>query len=87
MYLTEQIDTPGLEAARAQLEELKLPEELVERLTVPVGEVRLDEVSETVRTQLVDTLTTTEGGEHVTPVFVLRIKSDTARLNVPCVGA
>ena len=79
--MTEQIDTPGLEAATAQLELLKLPVELVERLTVPVGAVRLDEVSETVTTQLVGALATTDGGEHVREVVVLwRV---TARLNVP----
>ena len=79
--MTEQTDTPALETVRAQLEELKLPVELAERPSVPVGAVRLEEVSETVRTQLVDTLTTTEGGEQATLVVVPW--SVTARLNVP----
>jgi hypothetical protein len=70
VYFTEQIDTPGLEAARAQLEELKLPVELVERLTVPVGVVRLDEVSDTVTVQLDDAPTATEAGEQTTLVAV-----------------
>jgi hypothetical protein len=81
VYLTEQTDTPGLETVRAQLEELKLPVEPVERFTVPVGAVWLEEVSETVRPQLVDALTTTDDGEHVREVIVPW--SVTARLNVP----
>ncbi len=79
--MTEQIDTPGLVTVRAQLAELKPPPEPVEKLTVPVGAVRLDEVSETVRIQLVGALTATEGGVHVTLMVVPW--SVTARLNVP----
>jgi hypothetical protein len=52
------------------LEELKIPEELVEKLTVPVGAVRLDEVSDTVTVQLDDAPTATEAGEQTTLVAV-----------------
>jgi hypothetical protein len=51
---------------------LKLPEESVEKLTVPVGPVGLDEASVTVPVQVVAVPVATEPGEQATLVVVVR---------------
>ena len=63
-----------------QLAELKVPVELVWKVTVPV-EVPLVEV--TVAVQLVGVLSRTLAGEQVTVVVVGNTVTPTGRLNVP----
>jgi hypothetical protein len=59
-------------AARVQLAAVgvKVPVELVVKLTMPVGVVGLDDASVTVAVQLLDTPTVIEPGEHWTLVIV-----------------
>jgi hypothetical protein len=50
---------------------MKEPEALLERVTMPVGEVGVAEVSVTVAMHIVGWLTATEVGEHITLVEVV----------------
>lgn len=56
-----------------QLEVLKVPLELVARVTVPVGIIGLEDVSVTVTVQVVEVPTVSEFGEQLTLVVRVRI--------------
>jgi len=72
VYVTEHVAVPAVApAARVQLADgVKVPVELVVKLTVPVGVVGLASVSVTVAVHVVGVLTWTDPGEHVTAVVV-----------------
>jgi hypothetical protein len=69
-------------AARVHVAELKVPVELVVKVTVPVGTIApAPEESATVAVQLEGALSGTLAGEHTTVVVVERIVD--ARVKVP----
>ena len=69
-------------AARVHVAELKVPVELVVKLTVPVGVMApAPDESATVAVQVDATLSNTLAGEHATAVVVARFVE--ARVNVP----
>lgn len=58
---------------RVQLEELNMPDPLLEKLTIPVGAIGdPDDVSVTTAVQVVGWFTATEGGLQETIVLVVR---------------
>ena len=60
-------------AANVQLEVLKVPLELVARVTVPVGIIGLNDVSVTVTVHVVEVPTVSEFGEQLMRVVRVRI--------------
>lgn len=65
-------------ATNVQLEVLKVPLELVARVTVPVGIIGLDDVSVTVTVHVVEVPTVSEFGEQL--MLVVRVRIVTAGL-------
>jgi hypothetical protein len=68
--VTEHEATPVEPATRLQAVDVKVPVELVVKLTVPVGLVGLLEVSVTVAVHVLGVLTVTEPGEQLTVMLV-----------------
>jgi hypothetical protein len=75
VYVTLQVPE-----ARVQVVALKVPVELVVKLTVPVGVPLLDA---TVALHVLEVLSRTLAGLHETVVVVVKTVCETARLNVP----
>jgi hypothetical protein len=70
VYETLQLAVPKVVPARAHVTGVKVPVELVAKLTVPVGVVGLEEESATVAVQDEAVFTCKEDGEQTTAVVV-----------------
>ncbi len=69
--MIEHEETPEAPGVNVQVAALKVPVELVEKLTVPVGVVALDDVSVTVAVHVVELPTVCELGEQLMPRVVV----------------
>ena len=75
MYVTEHLLVTPVSCARVQVVELKLPEPVWVKVTVPSGnEAPAPFVSETDAVQVVDAPASTEDGVHETLVDVVRAR-------------
>ena len=83
--MSEQLLTPGVavDTSVQLVPGLKVPVELLAKLTVPVGKESVPDVCVTVAVQLVEELSNTLAGEQATDVEVGFTVTPTGRLYVP----